>query len=117
MSDKPKQVVWILGAGFSRSLGGPLFGTLFGPWSMANLEAHFPPAEFKQLYAVAAGVHVPAVEIAHWLYNYGRRFVLGRNTEQGNMPNAWMQATGQELWQDAEEYLQILDGAAWDSKS
>src|SRR6266852_733920 len=111
MSDETKRVVWILGAGFSRSLGGPLFETLFGPWSMANLEAHFPPTEFKQLYAPAAGVDVPAVEIAHWLYNYGRKFDLGKNAEQGHLPNAWLQAIGQKLWQDAEEYLQILDRA------
>src|SRR6266849_5122262 len=57
MSDKPKQVVWILGAGFSRSLGGAL------AW----------------------------------------------DRERGE--------TGEELWQDAEEYLQILDAAASDPRS
>src|SRR5216684_126175 len=106
MSDKPKQVVWILGAGFSRSLGGPLFGTLFGPWSMANLKAHFPPAEFPRLFGDAS-------DVVHWVYNYGRQFSLGRalawDRERGE--------TGEELWQDAEEYLQILDVAASDPRS
>jgi hypothetical protein len=93
------RTVWILSAGFSRSLGGPLFETLFGPWLMAHLKAHFPSDEFANLYGRDA-------DVAHWLYNYGRRFILGRS-------QLWdRNETGEELWQDAEQYLQILDDAA-----
>lgn|SRR6266849_4254359 len=105
--NETKKVVWILGAGFSRSLGGPLFETLFGPWLMAHLEAHFPQNEFPHLYGNASN-------IAHWLYNFGRQFSLGR----ADGPPAWHpRVLGQRLWDDAEQYLQILDGAAWNAQS
>jgi hypothetical protein len=68
---------------------------------MELLEAHFPRAEFKHLYP-------PAASVAHWLYNYGRRFALGRAAPWDRDS----ETNGAELWQDAEQYLQILDNAA-----
>jgi hypothetical protein len=42
MSINGKKTVWVLGAGFSRSLGGPLLADLFGPVPEADDLAYFP---------------------------------------------------------------------------
>ena len=49
MADE-KVVTWVLGAGFSRSLGGPLLGNLFGRFRLIDLEAHYPEKDFRKLH-------------------------------------------------------------------
>ena len=39
-------VVWILGAGFSKPLGGPLLVDLFAPNAIQEMEAQFPPETY-----------------------------------------------------------------------
>ncbi|MGA7743803.1 MAG: hypothetical protein WBP56_02570 [Polyangia bacterium] len=49
MSINGKLTVWVLGAGFSRSLGGPLLTELFGPVPEADDLAYFPQATYGNL--------------------------------------------------------------------
>jgi len=93
---KANKVVWILGAGFSRPLGGPLLNNLFTPVSW-ELTAGRYGSPFR--------VVTPAARAAHWLYNSGRRFANGRLRE-------WKDdELGADLWSDAEQFLEIIDAA------
>lgn len=74
-------VVWILGAGFSAGLGGPLLKNLFTPGSKRQLTAYFPDIE---------RLHDFAAETARNLYEFGKK---------------------QVLWSDPEEFLDKLDAA------
>lgn len=80
-------VVWLLGAGFSKPLGGPLFADLFGPdidrWVNAWLN-------WK-------GIQPPSA-----LANARNTFVAGLNAG---------------LWSDAETCLALLDEARTDELS
>ncbi len=83
-----KRIVWILGAGFSKPLGAPLLEDIqYG-------ESHFSKLRSK------------TAEAAHWLYNHGRRFALGRSVSWN-----WT-FDGETLWANAEEFLDYLDTAA-----
>lgn len=88
-------IVWILGAGFSRPLGGPLLGKLLSPESERDL--HIRYSKMPQLWT-------PQANAARWLYRYGR-----------NEPapvGAGSFIKGENLWEDAEQYLDYLDTAA-----
>jgi hypothetical protein len=99
------RVVWILGAGFSRSLGGPLLGDLLRRDCLRTLRAAFPPDDFPELQGALPDAVV-------WLYHYGRGFPEGRRSTR-----VWEEAAGELLWRDAEEFLDIVDSAAASRKN
>lgn len=95
MVDDPKKVVWILGAGFSRPLGGPLLPQLLAVSSWVQLGSRFPRDKHPNLY-------VEGINEALVLYHHGRNFKDGNpmrtgetNLCCGTMPKtssiAWMQ--------------------------
>lgn len=93
-----ESIVWILGAGFSRPLGGPLLGDLFSEASAGNLRARFPPERYPRL-------KTPAADLVRWIYRWG----LG---EEQSLPWAGAgKVRGERLWTNAEEYLEFLDTA------
>lgn len=100
-----KKVVWVLGAGFSRPLGGPLLRDFFRPEIWAKLRAYYDPTTYPLLYGADC-------RVAHALYNYGIAF---RN---GKVPaDRWIDANlrnsdGEHLWEDAEEFIAFLETAA-----
>jgi hypothetical protein len=55
------KTVWVLGAGFSRGLGGPLLGNLLSEASYDNI-SHVYPEAFKSF---------PAVPWIYRLYQFG----------------------------------------------
>lgn len=84
-------VVWILGAGFSRSLGGPLLADLFSNALLARSDACFPPNRFFESLATGSAGMVRK------LYgSYG----------------PWSATTAERHWKDAEEFLEMLDREA-----
>src|SRR5712664_19440 len=112
-------VVWILGAGFSQSLGGPLMNNLLAPELAEDLAVTYDPATFPKLFDQAA-------RCAHWLHNYGRKFELGE-PELEDAKWSWRKTiytrddrrallhdelSGERLWWDPEVYLSALDSAA-----
>jgi SIR2-like protein len=91
------KVVWILGAGFSRALGGPLLQNLFTIESGEVLAAkygHHPRFGELELYFSAVR-HV-------CMYGMGR------------LPLDAHQRVGPQLWTDPEEFVDRLDAAARD---
>lgn len=96
-----RKIVWILGAGFSAHLGGPLFRTLLTPECRRRI-----PGQILQNEKNAAGA-------AQWLYNWGTRFEFGR------LPTKhWKECgDGERLWEDAEAFLDYLDTAITSGKN
>jgi hypothetical protein len=92
------RTVWVLGAGFSKSLGGPLLPDLFSKTSYDLAKLRFPESKFPKLHAMP-------VRVAHWLYHYGRKFADGHTLESDR-------SVGDSLWGHAEEFLDRLDAAA-----
>ena len=82
MSSTDKRV-WILGAGFSQPLGGPLLAHLFRLERHGSCHSAFPANEFPQL--------------GDTLYNLQTCYHWGR-TEAGH-------------WEDAEQFLAYVDDA------
>ena len=91
-----QRIVWVVGAGFSQPLGGPLLGDLFTPASKGNLEARYPRARFPQL-------DDPAADLVRWLYRWG----LAEEVSMGL--SGWIR--GERLWVNTEEFLDYLDTA------
>lgn len=89
--------VWILGAGFSRPLGGPLLNELMRPEVRKHLEASYPKKDFKQLDST---FH----DIVLRLYGYGSRY------RDGRFPSL-TDGDGEFIWADAEQFLDYLDTA------
>jgi len=80
--------VWILGAGFSRSLGGPLIEDLLAHRERAVLEGFFskdPGTRVARLALVEDNFH------ARGFFQYGRK---------------------QGYWENAEQFLDIVETAA-----
>jgi hypothetical protein len=73
---------WILGAGFSRSLGGPLLTDMFRPRAWGDDPANFPPNEYPHL---AEDIYLTRLLFAHGIE--------------------------QNLWRDAEQFLAYADDA------
>lgn len=95
------RIAWILGAGFSQSLGGPLLNGLLAPEVFADLDARFDHGSHPKLFDAAASA-------ALWLHAYGRRFDQGRLTRL-----SWRHSgDGERLWWDTEDFLDKLDAAA-----
>lgn len=90
------RIVWVLGAGFSKPLGGPLLGDLFTSASKGNLEARFPRERYPRL-------HVPAAALVRWMYRFGQGL---------EVTGAFgMKSVGERIWENAEEFLEYLDTA------
>lgn len=86
----PKRV-WILGAGFSRSLGGPLMGDLL------SLSArHLLLTLYRQQ------ISEPDAQLIFWLYHCGAGFPEG-------FPVADLEMRSDRRWHDAEDFLAVLD--------
>ena len=82
MSINGKQTVWVLGAGFSRSLGGPLLTDLFGPVPEDDDLAYFPQDPYGDL---------------------ARDLSMTRTVFQHGLE--------QKCWADAEDFLAKVDEA------
>lgn len=80
------KIVWVLGAGFSRSLGGPLITSLFTPNSRRQMQHFYPDRNYPLLWR-------PAVETAFRLYRHGLSDEI-------------------KAWTDPEDFLEKLDVAA-----
>lgn len=88
-----KRIVWVLGAGFSVPLGGPMLKDLLSLESRRDIEDKHPQSNDPGVY---------------WLYHYGRKFKDGWLSTQDPV------GAGENLWEHAEDYLQQLDTAARD---
>src|SRR5690349_20031798 len=80
--ERPVNRVWILGAGFSRSLGGPLLTDLLSDGEHTLMKARFPEV---------ASESEPVVRAYHWGTGVVRRFP--------------------KLWSNAETFLEFLGAA------
>src|SRR5262249_53884746 len=94
-------IVWILGAGFSKPVGGPLLGNLLSPEAERLIELAYPPKLWPELF----GDHA---KTARHLYWYGFRPSEGKE----ELRDRWPYACSENLWLDAEQYLDYLDTAA-----
>jgi SIR2-like protein len=83
------RTVWILGAGFSKPLGGPLLDELLTAGSQARVRATFPKEEYGKL-------HDDFADFIRALYR-----LHGPHAEIGD-----------RHWDDAEAFLEALDLAA-----
>ncbi|WP_081713684.1 SIR2 family protein [Cystobacter fuscus] len=90
--------VWILGAGFSRPLGGPLLNELMRSEVLNHLEACYPKAQFPKLDALI-------YDLVLRLYSYGSR------SADNQARNRWNDV-GEFIWGDAEQFLDYMDTAA-----
>ncbi len=81
-------IVWVLGAGFSKSLGGPLLPALLSRRSSERIRAVYPDAQ-----EVNDGWGVQTVRQMLSLHG-------------------WERTPSQPAWMDAEEFLEQLDAAA-----
>jgi hypothetical protein len=79
----PLRTVWVLGAGFSRSLGGPLLPDLFRQENRADLAARYPTLKCGDL--------ADACWRAQILFNWGRMV--------------------ERQWLDAEQFIDFVDCA------
>jgi hypothetical protein len=93
--EQPRRTVWILGSGFSKSLGGPLLDDLFSDATSALVDAVYSDKTWAQYSGQADAFATSAVR------------ALFR--EYGPVPRG----TGhQRLWSDAEAFLDYVDAAA-----
>lgn len=88
-SNRPLRTVWIVGAGFSRSLGGPLLPDILRQELLRDLEAKYPSARFGDLALSCFR--------AQALFNYGKHI--------------------EGAWDDAEEFLDFVDSTEAGSPS
>lgn len=109
--EQPRRIVWVLGAGFSRPLGGPLLGDLFRPEAWDRLSAYYPEKDYPKLYG-------PECRVAHALFNYGIAFENGKVAMANGLANGFLRGSdGEHIWADAEAFLASLDTAALDPES
>jgi hypothetical protein len=90
--------VWILGAGFSRSLGGPLLNELLRPEVRNQVEAVFPRGKYPHLKD-------GWIDVVLRVYAYGRKYY------EGHVDGTDRAREGQLLWTDAEQFLDYVDTA------
>lgn len=81
--------VWVLGAGFSRSLGAPLLDDLLSLNAWTEVDARY--GDNKNLEGYRA---------IYWLYHYGTQFREGVPEQQ--------RVAGVRAWQDPEDFLERL---------
>lgn len=89
------KVVWVLGAGFSKPLGGPMLADLLSLESRRDILEQHPTKDDPGVY---------------WLYHYGRKFPDGFLKDRGESYSPTIR--GENLWEHAEDYLDKLDTAA-----
>lgn len=94
LKTNPTKRVWILGAGFSRSLGGPLMNYLLSLDAKRRIATSYSD-EFVQ----------GELERVFWLYHAGTNFAEGTLAHD-------VKFAGVKLWHDAEKFLEMLDAAA-----
>lgn len=92
MGEEPLNRVWILGAGFSRSLGAPLLTDLLGPVTALSIRSRYP-----------------ALGKEAWLDELLTFYGFGTNFEQGHPLKALPSMSGRRLWWNAEHFLEELD--------
>lgn len=105
MSDDRK-VVWILGAGFSRSLGGPLLSDLFTLESQDRIFSTYDFRDEEELY-------FKAITRAYW-YGLKNESIL---SEKAKAELAEYTTIRENLWEHSEEFLERLDIAAESEES
>jgi len=98
--------VWILGAGFSKPLGGPLLKDLLWPEVLNKIATTYEEERFPKLRG-------GTVTSALWLYQFGTRFARGH----GDLVKVQGAEEGAQFWDNPEEYLDLLDVAAQDDSS
>ncbi|MHB1847000.1 MAG: SIR2 family protein [Deltaproteobacteria bacterium] len=98
-------VVWVLGAGFSKPLGGPLLRDLLGPSSIEEMRSRFPKEIYRSPWA--EGHERLALDAALWSFGYGTEFRSGHH-----WPSEGDTERGETLWDEAEDFLDHLDLAA-----
>jgi hypothetical protein len=81
-------VVWILGAGFSKPLGGPLLRDLFRQGTIEDIRGRFTEKYLYPTIHKTEGVERVALDAVIWLYDWGKS--IGH-------------------WDDAEQFLGTLD--------
>jgi hypothetical protein len=96
-TNAPKRV-WILGAGFSRSLGGPLMFDLLSLASRRRILRAYPQHISEQ-----------DADLIFWLFHCGAGFPEG--PLHPDWDNFGGKVGGERRWQDAEEFLDIVDSA------
>jgi hypothetical protein len=89
-ADDVRRVVWVLGAGFSRALGGPLLPNLLSDESEGNLGVRYPSAVYRRLYE--DGPQIARAVFAAGLAGHER--------------------SRERLWTNAEEFIDYVDTAA-----
>lgn len=92
-------IVWVLGAGFSKPLGGPLLADLFTPASEGALKVRYSLRDYSHLYG-------PTPTFLRWLYRYGLK--PSRDTPHVAVEE---NTSGEWLWENAEEFLEYVDTA------
>ena len=97
-----RKVVWVLGAGFSQGLGGPLLKHLFRRGSVGDVSVRY--SHFGKLSG-------PAVDRVRVLYELGSTNEMVRPFVTGN------EVQGELLWEDAEQFIDYLDTAAEPQKT
>ena len=98
MAVVPEKVVWILGSGFSRPLGGPLLKELLHRNAFEDAKAKYHPTELKDCGE------------ASYVFNCGGPAVL----EPSHQLQTFL---GAPFWADAEDFLEEVDAAYTDPKS
>lgn len=93
-----KKIVWVLGAGFSAGLGGPLLTRLLSENAGHEIDARYPKSEFPELHTEPAR-------------NVRRAYELGLSDASLRSPRINPQAS-QSIWANAEDFLDYLDTAA-----
>ena len=87
------RIVWVLGAGFSKPLGGPLLAEMLTSVGASRVAAAFPQSSYGILYGE------PADSIRNVYARYG--------------PTSEKAPGYKKHWDNAEEYLEFLDAAAY----
>jgi hypothetical protein len=83
--------VWILGAGFSKSLGGPLLDDLFAGWLVKDIRVKFPAFAEQPLADVTSKLVARFEEQQHTLWRDAEDYLdrLESAVEQGRGSDAW----------------------------
>lgn len=84
-SEEAKKIVWVLGAGFSKPLGGPLLTGLLSRESEKDIVVRYPKEDYPHL-------HGDSPDIVRSLY--------------------WHGLSDDRMWTHAEEFLDYVDTAA-----
>jgi hypothetical protein len=98
-----RRVVWVLGAGFSRSLGAPLLDELLSPERFRDLIAAYPQA---------SDLHASDAQLVIRLFHYGMRYARGPVDINGRDAQLIAQGRGERLWEHAEGFLDALEAAS-----